>query len=282
MFGGHGSDRGRPPGERGAVAVVCGELNAARARLVDEIAGVIEAGVWEGHGLRSIEHWVAWQTGLSPSRAAQVVAIARRRSQLPETMTAFADGELEVDQVAVVVTRTPSWADAEVCRLARHATVTQLRTVVGRYPFPSTGEPPAAPTQAAHDRCSFGVRDDGRFRLYAEGAEDRGAIVDAALNEARDRLFRDGHADVPWWDALVDVAGRSLNQVTDPARRDRFKTYLHIDVEHARQAAFTDGWALPDAIRRHLTCDGTIQPVWERDNVPIALARHPPHPPLGR
>jgi hypothetical protein len=66
-----------------------------------------------------------------------------------------------------------------------------------------------------------------------------------------------------------------------PGAGDRFKTYLHLDVERARQAAFTGGWALPDAIRRYLTCDGTVQPIWERDNVPIGVGRStrvvPPH-----
>jgi hypothetical protein len=140
------------------IAVVCGELNAAHARLVDLVAEVIDSRSWEGQGLRSVEHWVAWQTGLSPARASQVAAIARRRGELPETMTAFANGELAVDQVAAVVTRTPGWADAEMCQLDRHATVTQLRTVVGRYPFPSVDPAPTAgaaqAAPAVGGRCS--------------------------------------------------------------------------------------------------------------------------------
>jgi hypothetical protein len=94
-------------------------------------------------------------------------------------------------------------------------------------------------------------------------------------------VFHDGQTDVTWWDALVEVAQRSLDGVTSPARRDRFKTYLHIDVERIDQAALTGGWALPEAIRRYLTCDGAVQPVWERDNTPIGLGRTtrvvPPH-----
>jgi hypothetical protein len=142
------------------LAAVCGELNAAHARLAALVAEAVAGELWHGAGLRSAEHWVAWKTGLSPARAAQVVAIARRRDELPALWQAFADGELAVDQVAAVVTRTPAWADAEMCELARHATVSQLRTVAGRYPFDPPAEPsPAQPPQAVQrrvqmDRCT--------------------------------------------------------------------------------------------------------------------------------
>jgi hypothetical protein len=174
-----------------------------------------------------------------------------------------------------------------VCQLARHATVTQLRRVVGRYPFdppveqPATGvssapaptAPPGASEVPAVERCSFVVDDRGRFRLHAEGDQGGGAIIEAALSEARDRLFHDGEHEVSWWEALVDVAGRSLDHVPDGARRDRFKTYLHVDVANVHAAAFTDGWALPGSVRRYLSCDGAVQPVWERDRVPFGVGR---------
>jgi Domain of unknown function (DUF222) len=271
------------------LAVVCGELNAAHARLAALVGEALAGELWDGEGIRTPEHWLAWKTGLSPARAAQLVAIARRRGDLPVTMAAFTDGELAIDQVVAVATRTPAWADAEMCQLARHATVTQLRRVVGHYPFdpphdvsPTSPESPPAPVPAREvERCSFGVGDDGRFWIHAEGDADGGAIVDAALSEARDRLFHDGQTEVTWWDALIEVAHRSLDTVGDPGRRDRFRTYLHLDVERVDHTGFTAGAALPDAIRRYLTCDGTMQPVWERDNTPIGVGHAsrviPPH-----
>jgi Domain of unknown function (DUF222) len=178
------------------LAVVCGELNAAHARLAALVAEALDGDLWHGEGIRSPEHWAAWKTGLSPARGAQLVAVARRRADLPVTMATFDDGELSVDQVVAIATRTPAWAEAEVCQLARHATVTQIRNVVGRYPFDPHHDPsdvdadaPTDPTPAPRpvERCNFGVGDDGQFRLHAEGDQDGGAIVDAALSEARDR-----------------------------------------------------------------------------------------------
>ena len=47
------------------MAEVCGVLNAATGRLVGLIARVLETGAWEGHGIRSAEHWVTWQAAFS-------------------------------------------------------------------------------------------------------------------------------------------------------------------------------------------------------------------------
>jgi hypothetical protein len=48
--------------------------------------------------------------------------------------------------------------------------------------------------------------EDGSWRLLGRLDGDHGAVLDAALAEARDRLFRDGQRDVTWVDALVDIA----------------------------------------------------------------------------
>src|SRR5690348_16189875 len=65
------------------VAEVCGIINAAEARLVTLIAKVLDEDLWAGHGILSPEHWVAWQCGVSAGRARQLVAVARRRDELP-------------------------------------------------------------------------------------------------------------------------------------------------------------------------------------------------------
>jgi hypothetical protein len=116
----------------------------------------------------------------------------------------------------------------------------------------------------------FGFDAQDRFFLPARGDTDEGAIVDAALGEARDRLFHDGHREVSWWEALVEIAQRSLDRVDDPARRDRYRLHVHVEVEGLSPARLTSGVALPDRLVERLVCDGTIQPVWERDGIPFA------------
>jgi hypothetical protein len=275
------AERARDALER-SVREVAGQLNVAHARLVELVAEAIDTGGWQGIGLRSPAHWLAWQTGLSPSRAAEIVQIATRRRELPVTIAAFDAGALAVDQVAAVAKRAPGWADRQVCDLATAATVTQLRSALGRYAFDddeiATGEPDHTPDVPPRDtdRCAFHTDERGRFHLSACGDAVGGAVIDAALSEARDALFAAGQHDVTWWDALVEIAHRSLDGV-DATRRDRFKVYLHVDITDPAVTItrFTNGTTVPDAIRDLLLCDAAVQPVWVRDHVPSAsAARH--------
>ncbi len=115
------------------MADLCGSVNVLHAQLVDTIVEALDDGLWEQWGIRSPEHWLAWQTGLSPARAKQLIATARRKPELPMTFAAFADGELSVDQVVTVAKYTPAHNDAEACQLARSATVNQLRHALSKY-----------------------------------------------------------------------------------------------------------------------------------------------------
>jgi hypothetical protein len=90
------------------IADLCGHLNVLHAQLVQTVVEALDGDLWMQSGIKSVEHWLAWQTGLSPAHAKQLVDTARRASELPVTFAAFADGELSVDQVAMVAKHTPS------------------------------------------------------------------------------------------------------------------------------------------------------------------------------
>ena len=96
---------------------------------------MLESGSWQVAGIHSPTQWVAWQCGVSPSRARSLVAMARRRTELPATSAADEGGQLCEDQGAVICRHAPAGVDAQVADLARAATVTQLRRVLGSYPF---------------------------------------------------------------------------------------------------------------------------------------------------
>jgi hypothetical protein len=270
----------------GAVAEVCGVLNVAHARLVSLVADALATDAWHGWGIHSPAQWVAWQTGLSPARAAQVVHMASRAAELPVTMAAFASGRLAVDQVAVIARRVPAAYEAAACELATSATVTQLRGVVNAYPFDGDDSAANANPDAAADsgppspepepeRCAFHTDDEGRFHLHALGDAVGGATVEAALEEAKDALFKAGDHDASWWDALVEIAERSLAGVTPAGRRDHFRVHLHVDITDpaATRARLTNGVPVPMALRDWLSCDATVEPVWVRDNVPVGVGR---------
>ena len=112
--------------------------------------------------------------------------------------------------------------------------------------------------------------EDGRFTLRFTAPADLGALVEAALKEAKDALFHDGHPKATMGDAMVELAKRSLGSVTSINRRDAFSTYIHLDSE--------GGWLtgkprLPAQITKKLTCDGILQPVWHTQGSPVNVGR---------
>jgi len=83
-------------------------------------------------------------------------------------------------------------------------------------------------------------------------------------------LFRAGHKQASWLDALVEVCTRSLHTLDARSRRDLFRVYVHLDTE--------GGWvhkgpALPPALLNSIMCDGVVQPVWTTGGLPVNVGR---------
>ncbi len=271
------------------IAVLCGHLNVLHSQLVDTIVEALDGDLWQQWGIRSPDHWLAWQTGLSPARARQLVDTARRARELPATFAAFADGELSVDQVVTVARHTPTHNDAEVCELAKSATVTQLRTSLSRYVHPLDPPPQVSAPELSGDQRDHlvsGFDDDGRYTMHVNAPAHHGAIIDQAVREARDALFNAGQPDVTWLDALTEVCNRSLGTIASPSRRDRFRIYVHLDTDSAggpAHAWLNGGPQLPDSLLQVLCCDGIIQPLWHTVRHPQCRpAKHTPTPPANR
>jgi hypothetical protein len=110
----------------------------------------------------------------------------------------------------------------------------------------------------------------GRFTLRFSAPADLGALVLAALTEAKDALFRAGRPNVTWADALIEIATRSLCGVESINRRDAYRTYVHLDTEGAW---LTGQPRLPAHLASKLTCDGILQPVWHTQGAPVNVGR---------
>ena len=313
------------------VASLAADLHDAHARLVDFVAAVLADGSWQAAGLRSPEHWLMLRAGLSRGQAAAVVLLGRRTGELPATVAALREGRISLDQAAVVARHTPAEFDATVAEFAQHATVTQLQRSVSRYDFTlhpdSVADDDGAlpgelvpdgqdghvddqgPEPAAPAHLSMSVDGEGRFRLRYDAPAEVGALVEAALTEAKDHLFHalspegdgvggivddeqkrsldgdvsdpdrfpsdGGRPRVTWADALLLLATRSLDAAGSSdsggaARRARYRVQVHLDTD--------GGWLtarprLPQSIVRGLTCDGTLTPVWETDGHPVNVGR---------
>jgi len=255
------------------IAEIAGSLNVLNSRLVEVTERALAHGEWIGHGIHSPAQWLAWQAGLSLHRAKEIVQVAQQRASFPLVIDAFDRGELAIDQVHVVVTRAPAWADQRVLHFTKNATVAQLRRAIRDERFEGDpDEPDPQPTGEDRERLSTSTTDDGRWRINGELDLDRGNIIDNALSEARDSLFERGHTDATWADALVEIAQRSLDTVPSDSRRERFKTWVHLDA-NTGDTTLTAGWRIPISVRDRVLCDGQIQPVWEREGVPFSVGR---------
>jgi Domain of unknown function (DUF222)/HNH endonuclease len=256
------------------LAAVCGVLNAAHAQLIQLVAEVVDTGVWDVPGVRTVEQWVAWKTGLAPARAKQTVQIASRSHELPVTLQSFAEGEVSIDQVAVVAKFTPARNDVEVAGIAKHATVSQLRAKLGSYwkvvvPTEVPGEPIGAESERVDVAMVF-FDDDGRWRLHADYSAERGAALQKALDEARDALFQAGNTNVTWADAFEEVCLRSLGTVTSVSRSDRYRVIVHIDEDGGW---LNGGQHVKDSVLKQILSNTSIQALFERGGRPVNLGR---------
>ncbi|GAA1901695.1 HNH endonuclease signature motif containing protein [Lapillicoccus jejuensis] len=306
-------------------AEVAGRLNRAHADLVALTVRLLEGDRWAGGGVVSAEHWLVLRVGVSPSRARDVVTLARRRGELPTVATSLDDGGLSLDQAVVVARHVPAHHERAAAELAVHATVPQLRRALSRYrfseepvspdsveepvaeepvadepvsaPSPSDGTAPpvGSPAWAAAEPSLAMHHADGRFFLRYDAPSDVGALVEQALLEAKDALFRlatgadpqdaastgatPGTAPtdevlrrprVTLADAMTELARRSLASCSSGSRREHYRVYVHLTAD----GAWVNGrGAIPPSLAARFACDGTAQAVHERDGVPISVGR---------
>jgi hypothetical protein len=254
------------------VASLAGAANVVMARLVEATAAALASAAWDEAGMKTPAAWLAWRSGLSPERAGQIVRLARVRDRFPVLFAAFDRGEVSVDQMTELV-KAPVWAQAQMLGFAEIGTVSRLRRAIRDEAFEHDPDEPAEEqaARAPKNRLSFGTK-DGRWRINGDLDLDLGKQVEAALIEAKDRLFDDGNPDTTWTDALVDVAERSLDAVPSRDRRDRYRTWFHHDTATGATTT-TDGWRIPQNLARLCTCDGLAAIVHEHDGIPFSVGR---------
>ncbi len=204
------------------------------------------------------------------------------------------------------------------------ATVAQIAAATRGYGFDTEARPSDAPEPTPEEpvlpdpdpevdrTVALGTEDDGSWWARMRLPIDEGLAVEGALKAARERLHSEAsqHAraqaqaegrsvkdlKVPapsWADAVVGVAHSILAGGAGGAEMAvRSRILLHLEMPAGpggddRWMGSTHlGGVLPDELRRYLTCDGDIEPVWEREGTPVNLGhpahRAPPHPPPHR
>jgi hypothetical protein len=279
-----------------AVASAAGLRNVADAALVDLVISALESGWWEGWKIHTPVQWVMWRAGVSRSTARQMVRLAGRAGELPTVMEAFRAGRISLDQASTVARYTPAEYEASVAEFAEVATVNQIVAATRQYGWDAdVVERDATERRGPERSVSFGSDAADQWRASIRLPADEGAVVEAALRATRDRLHdversaakdrtgatgTDAELGVPqisWADALVGMADCVLGHDAsgaEVATRPGVLLHLKAPVDgEAWRAEMHMGPALPDALRRYLTCDCDITTVWHTEGHPVQVGR---------
>ncbi|KAA0102404.1 HNH endonuclease [Mycolicibacterium sp. P1-18] len=268
----------------GEMEELAGQRNAIDSRLV-EIAAEIEGdGIWGATGCRSVPALVAWKLGTSPHTAETIVTVARRLNEFPRCAAMMREGQLSLDQVAVIAERAGEGSDEHYAQLASVATVTQLRFAIKLEPRPEADRKPEP--ERSLTKTVGETHTTYRIRLPKLEA----AKLDAALDSHRDALVAAWKGD---HDGAGGDDGPSVQTPPFPNATDAFMSLVeagwdadvarrphgqhttvivHLDVE-TRNAALHLGPFLSDGDRRYLMCEADCEIWFERHGQVIGSGR---------
>jgi hypothetical protein len=209
-----------------------------------------------------------------------------RLRELPAIRETFGRGELSYSQVRALTRIATPEVEADLVRVARHATGAQLEVVVRAYR--GVLERELGESDPEHRRrfvrCLHDV--DGALLITARLPAEEGALVMAALDAGRDAVRASARASAETTqngdsaDALVLMADTML--ASGPAERaggEHYEVVVHVDVEalaHDDPGAaceLDDGPALHPETARRLACDASVVRILERDGRPLSVGR---------
>ncbi|MFY9922503.1 MAG: HNH endonuclease signature motif containing protein [Mycobacterium sp.] len=267
------------------LAELAGQRNAIDGRIVEIAAEMERDELCGATGARSVAALVAWKTGISSTNAHTVATVAGRLDEFPRCVAGLREGRLSLDQVGVIAERAADGSDEHYAELARHASVSQLRTAIKLEPRPDPEPQPER--QRSITTTSDGHSTTWKITLPKLDA----AKFDAALQSHTDALIaewqRDHDTNNP------DTSRGSEQRIPLPTTLDGFMrlvetswdsevarrphghhttVVMHLDVKD-RIASLHLGPALTAAERQYLTCDATCEVWFHRDGQPIGAGR---------
>ncbi len=240
---------------------------------------------------------VEGQRGIAPQADAQAQDFQRGHGEALRPPVGPAEGD---------AVEAPSGADAS----GADASGTDLGSADSNAELCSAASPPVRPVgwygpAPASDPPRLTMHHDrGRFYLRFDAPSHVGVLVENAIREARDALWRsasgvddetpggDESAEagaalpdpgsptnpfqlserpgVTLADGLAALARAHIEGLSIRSRRDAYRVYVHLDTD--------GGWLtgrprLPRHVVNQLTCDGVLHPVWESEGSPVNVGR---------
>ena len=277
------------------LAVLSAQLASALCRWLELLAEFDRRGGWTASGARSCAQWVSWRCALSPGAAREHLRVARALGRLPRTTALFARGELSYSKVRAITRLQDVTREDELLAVARDATAGQLERVVRGYRTSIRLERDAAAADATRF-LRLRHEADGSVRISGRLTVEEGAVLERALDEARQALWEApepprGPSAAPqdpedvrragYADALLLLADTALGagQLAGRSAPERHQVVVHVDVQAlvdgraAEPAHLADGEALAPSVVRRLCCDATLVTAVERAGRTLDVGR---------
>jgi hypothetical protein len=165
------------------IAELASHIAAATARWLGLLARLDDEGGWEDV-YKSLAHWLSWRCVMSVGTARDHVRVAQALRKGPLIAEAFERGELSYSKVRALMGLEQDFDEQLMLYFARHASASQLETIV-RGARRCIAVEEGAARQFAERSFSWHWDSDGGV-YFSRLPADQGALVVRAL-EARPR-----------------------------------------------------------------------------------------------
>ena len=177
------------------LATLAAHIHAATSRLLELIAEIDRREIWAEQGARSMAHWLQWRTGIDLGAARQKVRVARALGQLPRLAAELRAGRLSYSVVRAITRVATPENEAALLHIARNGTTSHVERLVRAYRRGERHEQIAAANRQHDARYLRTYHDEsGMLVLEARLPPEAGALVEKALQQARQALFEEGRA----------------------------------------------------------------------------------------
>ena len=238
-----------------SLEVLEGRITSMAARLAAEtrewlalVAEFNRRKGWVQWGMRSAANWLSWSCSVGPGAAREYVRVATALTGLPLIGEAFAAGKLSYSKVRAVTRVADRVDEATLLEQGLVHSAAQLEKVVRGYR--KAERPDRPPSERRKARWFYD--DDGMLVLTARLTADEGALLIAALEQARTSALdptktQDAGGDDAWGcpgaptgqtqlpadaDALVALANTALAAgPVDSSGDDRHLVVVHADLD---------------------------------------------------
>lgn len=173
------------------ITLLAAHISAATYRFLVLLAELDRKVSWAGEGIASAAHWLNYRCGISLRAAQEQVRVAYALPALAKISAAFERGEVSYSKVRAM-TRVATAANEDyLLNFARSGTAWHVEKLVRSYRTAERGrETAAARRQFAERELSWSYDSDGSLVFRGRLPAELGGMVVAALEAAREELFR--------------------------------------------------------------------------------------------